>query len=349
MSIAEAQPAAKATELLKQLTEQLLVSDSPGELRNAAHQLHALLSEVSGFNDNSSAPADTTETILPAGKAISPKDASRCILDFARTSKFLKGVHAAVLEAQRRFGLGPIEILYAGCGPFAPLALPLATKFSPDQIQLTLLDIHERSIESVKSIIQAFGLSSYVRALVKADATTYSHPTQRPLHIVIIESMQRALDKEPQAAITANLAPQLYHGGILVPEQVSVKACLYDPGREFSLAPAGMDSDASQRINDRVRVELGSLLELTAKNAVEFEGSRALPAVTFEVQKLDQSLGIVLVTTVRVFGSVVLGEYESGVTYPLILHDLGRVSDGLKIEFQYQTGKKPGFTCRLTA
>ena len=348
MSVVEAQPASQASDLLKQLTERLVSSDSPGELRTAANELHSLLSEAGDFNDNSSDAADTNETMLPAGKAISPKDAARCVLDFARTSKFLKGVHAAVLEAQSRFPSKPVEVLYAGCGPFAPLALPLATKFSPDQIQLTLLDIHERSLKSVKRLIHGFGLGSHVRAIIQADATTYSHPAETPLHIIIIESMQRALDKEPQAAITANLAPQLCHGGILVPQRVSVHACLYDPKKEFSLAPPEANSDASQTLNERVRVELGSVLELTARNAGEFKGSSALPVVTFEVQDSGQALGIMLVTTVTVFGSVVLNEYESGVTYPLILHELGHATAGSKIEFQYQIGSKPGFVYRRT-
>ena len=40
-----------------------------------------------------------------------------------------------------------VEVLYAGCGPFAPLFLPLTTALAPGLARFTLLDLHPRSVD----------------------------------------------------------------------------------------------------------------------------------------------------------------------------------------------------------
>ncbi len=124
-------PAGSHSRLLKSLADVLLSPRAErGRLRAAAAELYSLFSSVVGVGDGSNHPNDSEETWLASGKAISPRDAARCVLDYRRTSKFLRGLHAAVLEARERFPDAAIEILYAGCGPFAPLAVPLTGRFS---------------------------------------------------------------------------------------------------------------------------------------------------------------------------------------------------------------------------
>jgi hypothetical protein len=149
--------------LLKQIADDLFQNKDDDRLRAAATQLYSLCSSVTGIDESSMGTDDLNESRLSKGNAISPQNAARCVLDYRRTSKFLRGIQAAIVEAQKRFPNTTIEILYAGCGPFAPLAVPLTSRFSAGEIQFTLLDIHKRSLDAAQRIFQAFGLTSFVR------------------------------------------------------------------------------------------------------------------------------------------------------------------------------------------
>jgi hypothetical protein len=154
--------------IIHQIADELLFrQEDDGRLRAAATELYSLCSSVAGMGESSTHAGDLNETGLPNGKAISPKDAARCILDYRRTSKFLRGARAAIVEARKRFPNTAVEILYAGCGPFAPLAVPLTSRFSPGEVQFTLLDIHQRSLDGARRIFQALGLTSFVRDYIR--------------------------------------------------------------------------------------------------------------------------------------------------------------------------------------
>lgn len=333
---------------LKQITEELLFLNDSEKLEQAAIRLHSLFSETTGITDDSDIPADSEQILLPHGQAISPKDAARCALDSCRTAKFLKGTYAAVLEAQKRFPNTRIRVLYAGCGPFATLAIPLATQFSAGQLQFTLLEINPRSLKSAQRLVQSLGLESYVSAYVQADAAVYVHPD--PFQIVITEAMQKALTKEPQVAITLNLAPQLCAGGIFIPERIAVDAYLYDPAKEFASLPAEASKSGSLLGSfgaERVRIKLGRVLELTAESLPDHFNERCLPSIVLDMPgAITDGANLMLMTTVTVFESIVLREYESGLTHPVHLPDFTAVTCGSPIEFTYCLGSRPGFQYR---
>ena len=103
---------------LEEVANDLIHLDQPYQLHEAATRLHSLFWEIVAKDRDAGNLIDKLETVLHHGKAISPKAATMCVIDFASTAKFLKGIYAGLLEAQQLFPDDRLEILYAGCGPF---------------------------------------------------------------------------------------------------------------------------------------------------------------------------------------------------------------------------------------
>jgi hypothetical protein len=341
---------------LKRITDILLFGQAdPGRIREVVVEFHDLLTEISGLDDSSTNQEDTDEIVLASGKAISPKDAARSVLDYYRTAQFLRGAQAAIHEAQKQWPDRRLEILYAGCGPFAPFALMLATRFTADEIQFTLIDIHARSIACAKHIFELMGLGKHVREYFLGDAVSYRKPSGSELHVVIVEAMQKALSKEPQVAITMNLAPQLSGDGFFVPEKITIDAWLADLNQEIShTAPARVNGAVDGGPLQTERVYLGRIFELSAATIREglaggaaHETPSVRPVIVEVPKDAREGLDAMLTTAVTVFDSILLGDYDSGITYPTILHDLGALNPGARIEFCYATDNAPGFKYRL--
>lgn len=321
---------------LSQRLEVLLSSETtPDVLDRAASEYYRILSEITGIGDDSQNSEDDIETVLANGHAISPKDAARCVLDSLRTSRFLRGIYAAIREAKKRFPNEKIEILYAGCGPFAPLAVPFCLKFSAGEIRFTLIDIHQRSLDSAAKIFQKLGCENHISEYIQTDATVFHSENEKKFHIIITETMQKTLEKEPQAEITLNLSKQLYEEGIFIPQKITIEAFLINVQNEFSKIPS-----------KQKRVYLGKVLELTAENPA-VQNALFSPKILEISAEVCEPLSLTLYTRIEVFDSIRLDEYESGITYPTILRDLTDVKAGQKIEFRFIPGENPHFEHRL--
>jgi predicted RNA methylase len=301
---------------LKRISETLLFEESLGELNSVCIEFYDFLCEIVG-------EIGKEETILPAGKAISAEFAARCVLDLARTSKFLRGLRLAIIEAKQRFPNEKITILYAGCGPFATLAIPLCTQFSADEISFSLIDIHQKTLDSAKRVFQYFGLENYAAEFIQTDAAIFQ--AEEKFHVAVTETMQKALEKEPQVAITLNLAKQLKDNGVFVPEKISVEVCLLDLAKEF------------EPNVERERIYLGNIMELT-KETTEF-----LPTKIEIPPENSKKFAVALLTKIYTFNSIMLDDYDSGLTYPTILYDLDESFFGKELTFEYLFGKNPKF------
>ncbi len=338
-------------ELEKIVTTILDLGSDAMDLRDATISLHSLCSTIVGLEADPDGSEVNRETVFAEGRALSPQDAAICILDLARTSAFMRGVHDAVKTLQRRFPGERINLLYAGCGPFAPLVLPLATRFSPEQLSLTLLDAHQYSVDSVRRLGETFGISASFSTVRCCDAMNHTQPDAEPLHLVVIETMQKALENEPQVALTKRLAPQLLQGGILIPEKIRLAACLADMGREFSFLDPDRPDDGIGVTQQRRRVDLGTLLELTADGlSVGGTHNRDTEApLTTHIVIPDAAHDVpdlMVRTIVSVFGDNILDDYDAGISYPTLIDHLDRIHPGDRLEFGYEEGPSPGLRVR---
>ncbi|HLL45497.1 MAG TPA: hypothetical protein VK399_02265 [Longimicrobiaceae bacterium] len=169
--------------------------------------------------------------------------------------------------------------------------------------------------------------------------------------------MQAALEKEPQVAITLNLAPQLCPGGIFLPERITVDCCLCDVAKEFPALPGGANAGDSRSAGTGGggRVHLGRVLDLTAEGCRDLSASSSgdehgrtslAPTLLHVPENLDGEYDLMLLTAITVFGSIALDEHESGLTSPRILFDAGKMRGGEAMEFEYHLGDEPGFRYR---
>lgn len=230
------------------------------ELKNAADQLYDLFSN---YSDSEAQKINQTECVLTNnGKAISPFEAGYCVKEFMRTRQFLRGFVLAIREAQTQFPNQVIKILYAGTGPFATLMLPITTLFSSKEIQFTLLEINAVSILNLEKVIEQFDVRLYVMDIIEADAATYQLKDKGVHHILITETMQRALKKEPQVAITVNLLPQIHEHGLLIPENICVSLALVDFQRDMERL------QGNEEAIDDYFYELGDILDFNKQSAL---------------------------------------------------------------------------------
>ncbi|MDC7998579.1 methyltransferase domain-containing protein [Gilvibacter sediminis] len=169
------------------------------------------------------------ETFLEGGVALASQYALDCLRDPLRTTRFIVGTYQAIKDQLTQNN--SVNLLYAGCGPAAPLVLPLLHRFASKEIRVSLLDITESSIKAVKSLVHALDLQGYIVEYITADAITYKAP-QEHFDIMVSETMDKGLTREPQVRIMQNLIPQLKENGLFIPQAIDVYGELTFYGKE---------------------------------------------------------------------------------------------------------------------
>lgn len=334
----------KYCEELKQITKILLKpEDDYGEIKKATDDLYNLFLSVSDFKEE-----DETcrkDYYLPKGKAIGTVWAGMCVNEFLRTKKFIRGTFQGIKRAKEIFKDRPIHIVYAGTGPFGTLLIPLTTIFSSEEVKFTLLEINPNSIENLKNVIKAFDVEEYVEEIIQCDAVEYKADKTKPIHMVVTETMQRALKKEPQVAITLNLVSQMEEKGILIPEKVTVEAGLLDPKRDMERMRGvkGADEDYYYPLNKIFELSKNSV---TIGKKEDYYFPEIEVELPIHVEERYRSLN--LFTDIQVFGEEKLSYLQCSLNLPLRVMNIDCSNNNVKkISFQYVINETPGFIHKL--
>jgi hypothetical protein len=314
---------------LESLSKILLQSDNPGVLRNTVHQFHDLYSSLCGIN----AGDITDDTVfLSTGKAISPISAAHCLLEYKRTAVFFRGVYKAVLSIQNNFPREKINILYAGSGPYASLVTPLTSFFTEEELCFDILDINPVSLDAVKSLYTKLGLLGYVNNFIEADATKYRIEENRVIHIVISETMNRTLEKEPLVHIMQNLIPQMKEKGVFIPQSVKITACVSLPEK------AGMS------LADEILSESKSVGDVYTVTRAECRPEKRVIIKIPEDVKKDRCL--YLLTTIDVFDDEELKVHDCSLTLPKFISTTDGHA-GKRVKFEYIPDELPRFVYEI--
>jgi hypothetical protein len=279
------------------------------------------------------------ETMRRDGWAVSPTQAAMCARDYRRTHAFARGLALAIGDARRAHPGHPVRVLYAGCGPWALIALPSMAALPPDAARVTLLDVHRDSIESVRALVASAGLAPSVDAIVHADAATWTIPANLLPDVIVTETMNVCLAREPQVAVTRHLLRQA-PGAILVPRSVRVDALLIDPGRERTRITADGESDPPTPD----RVELGTVFEISRETVAAWgdQSDAMLPAHAIRMpDSIDARYVPRLFTRIETYGGERLDAYESWLTDTRPFPERVTAAPGSIVPFRYVLGPSP--------
>ena len=333
-------------EQLRIFSRDILDSSRPAfTMRDDVLAMAQILSNVASFEADPARDIGADETLSDSGWALSPTTAAISTEDYMHTAVFMRGLHQAIQVALSEDPRRPIRVLYAGCGPYALLAVPLMAVFDPKEVQFTLLDIHQESIDSAKAIVGQLGLAKFVKNYEVFNAYRYAIPSDQTPHVIVCEMINAALEKEPQVAITRHFLYQAPKA-IFVPKSIRIDVALVNMSKESVQLDSNHEGEMLEP--ERERIPLGTVFELSSESVKSWskERGQTLPGGRIRMPgTLEPGYEPMLLTTIQVYGKHVLSDYDSGLTTPRPFPDGAVIKAGHTLKFRYRLGDRPGLTC----
>jgi 2-polyprenyl-3-methyl-5-hydroxy-6-metoxy-1,4-benzoquinol methylase len=335
------------TDSLKYNTDLLLSGTSSFlEKRNALYDLHSIFVQAGALDAVNS--DEKQAEWLDSGCAISPVSAGMCLFEIERTRLFVLGLIDAIRQQLNNTTHRPINVLDAGCGPYALLSLLSAQYFDAAEVNFHLLDIHEANLESASLLIKEMGLEKSFANFFMQDACCFEWEKDKPLHIVICETMLNALRKEPQVGVTLNLAKQLTKGGIFIPEKIEVDLVLLDAQLEKQERARSTENMDTNDLNYSVfETKLGTVMSLCAKSTQASISQNPLAEIEIPAGHDPFKHGLQLNTVINVFNGYNMQHSDSSLTAAVIFHQSIEpvLKAGDVISFHYNMQNEPAIRC----
>lgn len=300
----------------------LIAADFHEKLAPAILKYHDLLCQFSAIDPEGKSDREHIQT--HNGNALGSFWAANCVKEIFRTQRFIKGLSQAIkdIHNQRQ---QTVHILYAGTGPFAALALPIMLSFEPNQIQFTLLEINENSYNRLQMLLEHLGLMPYIRRLELTDASNYQ-VKDKDIAIILSETMNLALFKEPQVSIMLNLGNQLDEKVIYIPQEINVSVCKQKSSSSVIPLKKLMQFDGSYIRN---------------KTKDSFTGNWKFENIKLEID-LNTNERLSYLTEITIYKEFKLGLNDSSLTLLKSIKPFEKTGK-LQLEFQYQVSENPGF------
>ena len=316
-----------------------LDESEPGLIKQASDLLFQRIAELAEFTDYSQGLNKDNHTDTAHGKACSSDVAAMCTIEFMRNFRFQLGILKAIKD--KGLSCSPVELLYAGSGPFGSLVIPLLLLLEPNQVRVTIIDIHQESLERLKRLIKALALEEFITEYYLADATEWQPDNGNLYDIIVSETMKAMLEQEPQVAVFANLEPFLKPSGTLIPEIISIKAWLVDSSTENNQM-LGYDNVTpavpSICIADMFALDRNAIVDIRERGIEEASrGKFTMP------QDIGQFNLIHYSTDIQVYDNVVLNKKECSLTCPKVV-PLTRNLAGQEMHYEYHMGNYPEFS-----
>lgn len=256
------------------------------------------------------------------------KRALACMNEESRTFKFIQALFLHLHDLEKR--RDEIEVVDGGCGPIPLFGIMAALK--SEKVRATCLEVNPYSVRMAQQIVKNLGLSDRVK-VVLADARQYKH--DKPIDLLISETMYVGLTEEPLAQIFANLVPQVAEGGVVVPEWVTIDAGLIDARQFYAISEQYPGMRFASR--DFIVWPL-EVLRLTRTNLAT--------SADFRLPLNEVSAGsyrLVLASRVGLHGvsGLELTGLESKITAPCVIPGdivVGDVAKGVSVAVKYELG-----------